>query len=357
LFWWAYNRNKRSITLDYTQLEGRAILRQLVARAHFVIESDDPGTMPEQGFGYEDLQDINPGLVYVSITPFGQDGPKAHYADSDLIILAAGGPLMLTGDDDRPPVRVGVPQGYLHASAEAAVAALIAHHERQRSGQGQHVDVSAQQAVALATQSGILAAALNETEYARLAGGVKVGPFHIRLIWPTEDGYVAILFLFGAAIGPFTRRLMEWLYEEGFCDAATRDKDWLHYIELLITEEEPIAEYERLKQVVETFTLTKTKAELMQEALTRGLLIAPVATMQEVVQSAQLTARKYWRTMGHPELGRAFRYPGAFAQFSRTPITYRRRPPTVGEHNQEIYGQELGFSQEQLSRLRSRGVI
>ena len=124
-----------------------------------------------------------------------------------------------------PPVGVSVPQDFT-CQCEAAVAALIAHHERQRSGQGQHVDVSAQQAVAQATQSGILAAALNETEYQRLAGGVKAGPFHIRLIWPAADGYVAILFLFGAAIGPFTRRLMEWLCEEGFCDAATRDKDW-----------------------------------------------------------------------------------------------------------------------------------
>lgn len=357
LFWWAYNRNKRSVTLDYTQLEGRAILRQLVARSHFFIESEDPGTLAAHGLDYDDLADINPGLVYVSITPFGQDGPKAHYADSDLIILAAGGPLVLTGDDDRPPVRVSVPQGYLHASAEAAVAALIAHHERQRSGQGQHVDVSAQQAVAQATQSGILAAALNDTEYQRLSGGVKVGPFNIRLIWPAADGHVAILFLFGAAIGPFTRRLMEWICAAGFCDAATRDKDWRRYIELLITEQEPMAEYERLKQVVETFTLTKTKAELMQEALARGLLIAPVATVQEVVQSEQLAARQYWRTLGHPELARAFRYPGAFAQFSATPITYRRRPPTVGEHNQEIYSQELGFSPQQLSMLRTRGVI
>src|SRR5205807_1084970 len=106
----------------------------------------------------------------------GQDGPTASYADSDLIILAAGGPLMLTGDSDRPPVRLSVPQGYLHASAEAAVAALVAHHERQRSGQGQHVDVSAQQAVALAAQSSLLAPPLGDREFQRMSGGVKMGP-------------------------------------------------------------------------------------------------------------------------------------------------------------------------------------
>src|SRR5713226_5854351 len=188
LFWWAYNRNKRSITLDITSSDGQAILRRLVARAHFLIESDTPGTLAAYGLGYDDLATLNPALVYVSITPFGQDGPKAHYVDSDLIILAASGPLVLTGDDDRPPVRVSVPQAYLHASAEAAVAALIAHHERQYSGCGQHVDVSAQQAVAQATQSGILATPLNADGFQRLSSGVRAGELRIRLVWPAQDG-------------------------------------------------------------------------------------------------------------------------------------------------------------------------
>src|SRR5262245_63598108 len=200
LFWWAYNRNKRSITLDVTSSDGQAILRRLVAGAHFLIESDTPGALAAHELGYDDLAALNPALVYVSITPFGQDGPKAHYADSDLIILAAGGPLILTGDDDRPPVRVSVPQAYLHASAQAAAAALIAHHERQHSGRGQHVDVSAQQAVAQATQSAILAAPLGEAEIQRMAGGVKIGPLAVRLIWPAKDGYVSLAYLFGSDI-------------------------------------------------------------------------------------------------------------------------------------------------------------
>ena len=126
LFWWAYARNKRGITLNLDHDGGRAILRRLVAPAHFVIESENPGTLAQRGCGYADLAAINPALVYVSITPFGQDGPKANYADSDLVILAAGGPLILTGDEDRAPVRVSIPQAYLHASGQAAVAALIA---------------------------------------------------------------------------------------------------------------------------------------------------------------------------------------------------------------------------------------
>jgi len=357
LFWWAYNRNKRSITLDITSSDGQAILRRLVASAHFLIESDTPEMLAAHGLGYDDLATLNPALVYVSITPFGQDGPKAHYAESDLIILAAGGPLVLTGDDDRPPVRVSVPQAYLHASAEAAVAALIAHHERQRSGRGQHVDVSAQQAVAQATQSGILAAPLNSHEFQRLASGTRVGDILIRLVWPARDGYAGMLYFFGPAIGPFTRRLMEWIYAEGFCDEATRDKDWLAYTELLVNGQEPLAEYERVKLVVEAFTRTKTKAELFHAALTRGLLIAPITTVDEVVDSPQLAARNYWRLLEHPELGQAFRYPGPFAQFSATPIAYRRRPPTVGEHNRDLYLDELGFTAQQLTALQDRGIV
>ena len=357
LYWWAYNRNKRSITLDVYTSEGQAILHRLVSKAHFFIESDTPGALTKHKLGYADLAAVNPALVYVSISPFGQDGPKASYADSDLIILAASGPLVVSGDDDRPPVRVLVPQGYLHASAQAAAAALIAHHERQRSGQGQHVDVSAQQAVAQATQSTILAAPLGEAAMQRMAGGVKIGPLKVRLIWPTKDGYVSITYLFGSSMGPFTRRLMQWVYEEGFCDEATRDKDWIAFGSLFFGDPEAIAEYERLKQVVENFTLSKTKAELLQGALERVLLIAPITTVEEVARSAQLAARKYWTAVEHPELGRSFRYPGPFAQFSAAPITYRHRPPTVGEHNREVYLGELGFSEQQFSELQRKGVV
>jgi crotonobetainyl-CoA:carnitine CoA-transferase CaiB-like acyl-CoA transferase len=357
LYWWAYNRNKRSITLNLDTDEGQTILRRLAASAHFLIESDNPGILSQRGCGYTDLAPLNPGLVYVSITPFGQDGPKAGYAESDLIILAAGGPLVLTGDDDRAPVRVSVPQGYAHASAQAAVAALIAHHERQRSGQGQHVDVSAQQAVAQATQSSLLAGPLGERDFQRLAGGIKIGDIKVRLIWPAKDGYVAITYLFGSALAHFTRRLMEWICEEGFCDAATRDKDWVAMGALFFANPEAIAEYERLKQIVEDFTMSKTKAELLEGALKRVLLIAPITTIAEAVNSEQLAARGYWQEFAHPEMGQTFRYPGSFAKFSVSPITYRRRPPTVGEHNREIYVGELGFTEEHLAELQSRGVI
>lgn len=356
LYWWAYNRNKRSITLNLDTSEGKALLRRLVAGAHFLIESDNPGALTEKGLGYTDLEALNPGLVYVSISAFGQDGPKASYVDSDLVILAAGGPLVLNGDDDRPPVRINVPQAYLHACAEAAVAALVANHERQRSGRGQHVDVSAQQAVAQATQSMILAAPLGEAEARRMAGGVKIGSINIRLVWPAKDGYVAITFLFGTAFAHFTKRLMDWVYEEGICDQATRDTNWLTFGAQLFSGD-GLKEYERLKGVLEDFTITKTKAELLQGALDRGLIMAPISTIDEVVNSPQLAARHYWCEIEHPELGEKFRYPGPFVKFSETPLTYRRRPPLIGEHNREVYVSELGMTEGEFADLQRRGII
>ena len=357
LYWWAYNRNKRGITVDLEHPQGREIVFDLVRRADFILESFNPGYLGSLGLDYDALSAINPALIYVSITPFGRDGPKANYADADLIVMAAGGPLVLTGDDDRPPVRLSVPQAYLHAGADAAVGALIAHHERVRSGRGQHVDVAAQQSVAMATQSTILAAPLNATELRRMAGGVKLGPVELSLVWPAKDGYVTLSFVFGSALGVFTRRLMEYLYEQGFCDKATRDKDWIGYGALLLSGKEPTAEYARVKAVVAAFTRAHTKAELFALAMERGFLMTPVTTVEEVVESPQLRARGYWQLVEHPELGRSFDYPGPFAKFSATPIAYRRRPPTVGEHNREILGGELGLSDQRLTQLGREGII
>ncbi|HLX06067.1 MAG TPA: CaiB/BaiF CoA-transferase family protein [Candidatus Binatus sp.] len=357
LYWWAYNRNKRSITLDLERYAGRDLLRRLVERADFLIESHNPGYMTKSGLGFPDLAKINPALIYVSITPFGQDGFKASYADSDLIIMAAGGPLILAGDADRPPVRLGVPQAYLHASADAAVAALAAHHERVRSGLGQHIDVAAVQSVSMATQSNILAAALGAVEPRRISGGVKMGPIEIPLVWPASDGYVAMTFLFGSALGVFTAKLMHFICEQGFCDEATRDKDWIAYGEQLFSGAEPLSEFDRVKEVVGNFTRSRTKAELLQLALERGFLITPVTSIEEVVESSQFASRDYFQNVAHPELGVSFRYPGPFAKFSASPIEYRRRPPTVGEHNNEIYRGELGLSEREIADLTRAGII
>lgn len=341
LRFWAFNRNKRSIVLDLDREQDRNEFRKLVTAADFLIESATPGTWAARGLGHAELSTLNPRLIYVSISAFGQDGPKAHHAESDLTLVAAGGPLLLQGDADRPPLRITVPQAFMHASADGAASALIAHHERVRSGFGQHIDVSAQQSISVAAFSQPLVPALGASGVQRWAGGVKAGRFIARQVWPARDGYVVAVLWFGPAIGGATGRLMKCVYEHGFCDEATRDTDWMTYDSRLISGEVPAEEYQRLQAIVERFTNSLTKAELMKLALERALLMAPVATIDEVVNSSHFGARGYWPAVAHPELGTEIRYFGPFAKFSETPIAYRRQPPRLGAHRDEVFAEWL----------------
>ena len=148
---WAWARGKRSLALDLDRAAGRAELTRLAETADFLVEAEPPGRMRELGLDYDSLARANPALIQVSLSPFGGDGPKAHYAWTDLIVAAASGPMFLTGEPDRAPLRVSEPQAHAHAATDAAVGALVAHFERKHWGLGQHVDVSAQQSLTLAT--------------------------------------------------------------------------------------------------------------------------------------------------------------------------------------------------------------
>ncbi|MFQ5380271.1 MAG: CoA transferase, partial [Dehalococcoidia bacterium] len=257
--WWAsYARNRRSAVIDIESEEGKQQLLDLVRGADFLIESFEPGYLAGLGLDYESLAAVNPALIHVSITPFGSTGPKAGYAATDMIVMAASGPLVATGDSDRAPLRMGVPQAHLHAGAEAACGALVAHRERLASGRGQHVDVSAQQAAAAAMQSFILTSAIGEKDITRVTGGVSISGITLPLVWKVKDGYVSLTFFFGTAMGPFSRRLMEWMYEEGACDEAMRDKDWIGYALLLLNGEEPEEEYRKVLDAVAAFLREKT---------------------------------------------------------------------------------------------------
>jgi crotonobetainyl-CoA:carnitine CoA-transferase CaiB-like acyl-CoA transferase len=357
LYWWSLNRNKRGITCNLDTEQGRDLLRRLVLHADFLIESFEPGALAAIGLGYDDLAALNPRLIVVSITPFGQTGPKAHNAATDLTVLAASHQLLLCGDTDRPPVRVAVPQAFLHAGAEGAVAALIALFERHGSGAGQHIDISAQTAAMMATQSMVLQAGWGDRPLTRVAGGVKLGPIHLRFVYPCADGYISYSFLFGTAIGPATRRMFEWMYEEGAIGEDLRDKDWLNYTTLLLSGQEPISELMREMDALAAFFATRTKDELFRVAMQRELLIAPVATTADVVESEQLRERQYWTPVEHPERGETVTYPGPFAKFSESPITYRRRPPELGEHNDEVYRELLDLSADDVIALRAANAI
>src|SRR5574342_488204 len=271
LLWWAYARNQRSIVLDLEDDGDRTTLSRLLAGADFLIESESPGVMEARGLGYPSLRHDHPSLIYVSISPYGQSGPKASVPATDLTLTAASGLLFMTGDADRPPVRVSATdQSHLFAGVEAALAALVASQYRLRTGRGQWVDVSAQQALNAGTQSDALSAFVGDRYTTRSAGGHVYGGVRLRLLYPAKDGFVSIAFLFGTTIGAGTARLMQVIHERGFCDAATCNKDWIGYAELLTSGVEPLEEFERVKQIVERFTRSMTKTELLQLAVERN---------------------------------------------------------------------------------------
>ena len=153
LYWFAYNANKRGITLNIESKDGQEIFKRLVKKAHFVIESFSPGYMDDLCLGYSSLSQINPAIILTSITPFGQNGPYKDYKTSDIVGMAMSGLMYLCGDPDRPPVRISFPQAYLHAAADAVVGTLMAHYYRETSGEGQWVDVSMQQAAYASTMN------------------------------------------------------------------------------------------------------------------------------------------------------------------------------------------------------------
>jgi crotonobetainyl-CoA:carnitine CoA-transferase CaiB-like acyl-CoA transferase len=340
LNFWALNRNKRSIIIDLETSAGREGLLELVKTADVLVESFAPDHLDRLGLGYGALAGVNPGLIMISITPFGQGGPKARWAATDLTATAASGALFITGDEDRPPVHMSIPQAYLNAGAEAAVGALIALCARQRDGLGQRVDVSAQTAMMMTTQYMVLATGWNDHPAQRLGGGLKLGNIRTRFVYPCKDGYVSVTFLFGAVFGLTTRRLFEWIHERGFCDEATRDKDWVAYGLHLLNGQEPLEEYTRCMDCIERFTLSHTKAELFEAAFQRRVLLVPVSNTADILHSEQLTAREFWTKLEHPELSQQVVYPGPFAKFSETPIRYRRRPPLQGEHTREIISEQ-----------------
>ncbi len=355
LYWWAYAANKRSITLDLEQRDGRALLERLVEKADFLIESHAPGYLEDLGLGYEHLAGINPRLVMVSITPFGQDGPYSNYQASDIVGMALGGFMYLTGDEDRAPIRISFPHFYLHGGAAGAAAAMLAHTHRVTTGEGQYVDVSCQQAVAKTLAHApqmwdIEGVILKRMGVFRQTSGEN----RVRINWPCKDGYVNYM-VQGGSVAYSTRALLAWMQEDGFEVTGLEAIDWEEMGYGAITPElmaqlgEPLGE----------FFNGHTRAELVQGSLDRRILLFPVATPSALQDHPQLEARGYFKEMEHPELGAAVRYPGAFIKSGDGGdiAGLYRRPPLIGEHNVEIYQGELGLSGPEVESLKRTGVI
>ena len=337
----AYNRAKRSVVLDLHDDTDRARFRRLAAGADVLIESAIPGQMASLGLGHQELSLHNPALVYTSISAFGQHGPKATWPATDLTVLASSCAMVLNGDADRAPVRLVVPQAFAMASAVAACATLIALAERGVSGLGQHVDVAAQGAAMLACQASVLAEAVGSPSLQRTAGGARTGLIDIQLVYPAADGHVSITHVFGPAIGPRTAALMAWACEEGHCEQALADRDWVEFNNLVEAGRESVQTWEAAKAAVTNLTRSHTKAELFEEGRARRLLIAPIAGMDEVVGSAQLHHRGFFDKVEHAAAARVVQVPGAFARFSTRPLAVLAPAPRVGQHQEEILAELL----------------
>ena len=332
LAWWAYSAGKRSVTLDLESDDGRRDFRLMASTADFIFESYAPGHMEGLGLGYESLRKVNPGLILVSMTPFGQDGPYSGYLSSDLVGLSLGGLVNLTGDADRPPLRPTEPQFGRLTGASGAVGAMAAHHYRTLTGEGQHVDVSGQQAVARvlseapATWSFSKVNVMRDGIYRGMARGVTA-----RTTWECTDGYVTYS-LTGGGLGAGTNALFRWMEQEGFADTETEAIDWTKQDTRTMSQDV----LDRASADVEAFFMAHTKEELYAGMLERRVLFFPVSTPSDILQDAQLQARNYFVEIEHPEEKAKFLYPGSFVKSTAGRVGALRRAPRLGEHNEEF---------------------
>ena len=357
LFWFALNTNKRGITLDIETADGKEIFKQLVTTADVVIESFPPGYMDKLGLGYSELEKINPGIVMTSITPFGQTGPNKDYKASDLVCWAMGGLLFQTGEPERPPVHTShIPLAYLLGSMDGAWATVVALYWRGISGEGQQVDVSIQQSVTKTSYMPHEFWEATGVESPRASTFYRVAKSDVRLklIWPVKDGHVAFL-IFGGHWGATHDNppMVRWMDEEGMADNFIKQMDWANLNWRRTLPEE----VERIHGYFGRFFKTKTKAELHQEALKRRILIQPVCNLTDILEHPQLKARDYWQELEHPELGTTISYPGRSCLSSEFSCKLWRRAPLIGEHNREIYQDELGLSEEKVITLKQAGII
>lgn len=358
IYWAAYTRGKRGITCDIESPHGRDLLLRLLDRADFLIESSDVGRMARLGLDHETVREHHPQLIYISISAFGQSGPKAHYVGSDLAIWAAGTPLLMTGDDDRAPLRVSQPQAWGHAAGDAAGGAMLALHARHQSGRGQHVDVSAQVSAAQATLGQILAFSVGAVEPERFGGGIKLRGVGIRGTADVLDGHVVVTLAPGPAIGHFANHAARWLVEIGAADRSLLDEDFVTYADRAATGRADPELFPRLQQLMRDEVAKRTKQEMLEVSIEYDLLLVPVLDVVDVAESRQLEARSFWREIEHSD-GRRVTYPGPPLQIlldNQPIVDQHRQPPTLGQHNAEIYG-ELGVKADDLMRLRSEGVI
>ncbi len=355
LYWFAYNTNKRGITLNLDSADGRAIFKLLAAKADFVIESHAPGYLDNLGIGYQSLSELNPGIIMTSITPFGQTGPYSNYQVTDIVVTGMSGILYQNGAADRPPVNMSVPQACLMAGADAAVGTMLAYYHREQTGAGQQVDVSMQQSTAWFQANALPIWEINKAVLRR-AGAARSGTSRDdtgqRQMWECKDGLVFFVVIGGKQGAKTLSSLVKWMDSEGMATDFLRSIDWDTFDMWKVTRD-VIA---RINEPVSAFFKKHTRAELLQGATMKNISVCPLSGMKDLLDDPGLRYRNFWVEIEHPELNSRIPYPGAFIRSSEEKLVTRTRAPLIGEHNKAVY-QEIGLTAADRVVLKEAGII
>jgi len=315
LSFWYNNTSKFGITLDLEAREGQEIFRQLASKADVMIETFPPGYLERLDLDYESLSKINPRLILASVTDFGQTGPYRQYKSCDIVASATGGQMYVCGAPDTSPLKPYGEQSYYMASLLAAIGILIALRERNHSGEGQHIDISLQEAVAATLEHVLVRYFYDGVVSKRQGNSHQNDSFYIL---PCKDGYILLL------VNRDWDILVNWLDSEGMA-GDLKEERWRN-------EEYRGQHFDYLVGILTHWTKTHTEAELFELGQLMHLPLAPVCTLEEMVNSAQLLARKFFVSVEHPELATHFSYPGAPYKFSCSSWN-TKRAPLIGEHN------------------------
>src|SRR5919202_1720963 len=341
LWWPIIARNKKSVTLNLREREGQELARRLIAGADVVVENFRPGTLERWGLGYEELSQMNPGLVMVRVSGYGQTGPYRERAGFGAIGESMGGIRHVTGFPDRPPPRVGISLGDSLAATFGAFGAVTALYNREaRGGEGQGVDVGIYEAVLALMESTI-------PEYV-LAGHVRgrtgtILPFVAPSnTYPTADGdYVVIGANADTVFGRFAEATghPEWAEDERYATHNARGEN-----------------QEDLDALISGWTREHTVDEVLEILRDAGVPAGKVFTARDMVEDPHYAARENVVTVEDPEMGE-FTMQKVVPRLVGTPGKVRWTGPSLGQHNDEVYGKVLGLSGEEREELRGRGVI
>ncbi|MDX1724555.1 MAG: CaiB/BaiF CoA-transferase family protein [Pseudomonas sp.] len=337
------NRNKQSLTVDFTQAEGQRLVREMVAKADILIENFKVGGLAAYGLDYAALKELNPKLIYCSITGFGQDGPYAKRAGYDFMIQGLGGLMSLTGraDDEAGagPVKVGVALTDILTGLYSTAAILAALASRDQTGNGQHIDMALLdvQVACLANQ------AMNY-----LTTGVaprRLGNAHPNIVpyqdFPTADGDIILTV---GNDGQFRK----------FCEVAGLPA--LAADSRFSTNQARVAHRAELIPLIRQATVFKTTAEWLAALEQAGVPCGPINDLQQVFADPQVQARGLRVELPHPLAGSVPQVASPI-RLSATPVQYRNAPPLLGEHTEQVLQQWLGLSLEQIAELRRAGVL